>query len=1157
MNFNLPEEEEKILKFWKKNKIFEKSLEKNKKSQAFVFYEGPPTANGRPGIHHLLSRSFKDIICRFKTMEGFYVKRKAGWDTHGLPVELQVEKDTGIKSKKDIEKYGIEKFNEKCRKSVWNYKKEWEELTERIGYWLDMENPYITYDAEYIEILFGIIKKFYKKGLLYEDRKIVPWCLRCQTSLSSHEVSQGYKKVKENSIYIKFKIKPDQKIKGKEILENTYFLAWTTTPWTLPGNVALAINTEIDYVLVKNKEKNEKYILAKERITKTLDCENFEIVNEFKGKEIINLKYYPVFDLNPSNKPGYVELWTHKDSIFRLVSGDFVSTQDGTGIVHIAPAFGEDDFRVGKENNLPAPLTVTEDGKMSPGVIGEGKFIKDADKLIIEDLKKRNLLFLDKIHEHDYPFCWRCSSPLIYYLHYSWFVEVSKIRKKLTENNKQVNWFPSYLKDGRFGKFLEEARDWNFSRERYWGTPLPVWKCQSCNHIEVIGSKKDILSQKFSNNNYFILRHGLAETNVKKIISASTTEYHLTKQGKEKIKQSADSLSEKNIDIIFSSDVLRTRETAEIVSKRLNIKPQFSEKLREINLGIWEGKSFLEFQNKFLKPKTRLFKESPEGGETWGQCKMRMYKFLEEIDKKYSGKNILIISHGDPLWLLEGAIKGESNKELFTKTEVESGYIDKAEFRKIDFKKFPYDGKGELDFHRPYIDEIEFSCKKCGSKMIREKEVVDCWFDSGAMPFASKADFPADYICEAIDQTRGWFYTLLAVSTLLENKSPYRNVISLGHILDKKGKKMSKSKGNVVDPWEMIKKYGSDTIRWHLYTMNRPGDSKRFDENDLKKKLNRFILTFWNCYSFWDTYKISIETKIEDSETKIKPKKLLDKWIVSRLQALSYKTKTFLDNFDIVSAAREIEKFTIDDLSNWYIRRSRARFQKPKDKEDLSEASFVLGFVISELSKLSASFIPFLSEIIFKGIFPNETSVHIKSFPEYNKNIEDKKLEIAMEKVREIIAIGLAKRKEAKIKVRQPLASLKIKNLNFNFSDEMADLAKDELNVKEIKKEKGNGKIEIEFDLKITKELKEEGNLREIIRIIQGLRKTGKLTKSDKIDIFYNSSDSLSKFIEKNKKIIESKVIASKIFKENNDNCLKQKETEISGESFWIGIIKK
>ena len=949
MKFDFPKLEKEILDFWKKNKVFEKSLEARKNKRPFIFYEGPPGLNGSPGLHHTLSRVFKDIVCRYKTMQGFLVERKAGWDVHGLPVELQAEKELGIKTKKEIEKYGVEEFNEKCKEIIKRYKKEWEDLTERIGFWLDLKNPYITSDPDYIETLFWIIKNLWKKGFLYQDFKIVAWCPRCQTALSSHEVAQGYKKVEDPSLFVKVKLKKFKK-------RNTYLLIWTTTPWTLPANIAVAVNPRFDYVLIK-KDK-EHLILAKKRLKEVLKDQDYKVLEEFKGKMLEGLSYFPLFSL-----PKDISLSYHK-----VVLADFVSLDEGTGLVHLAPAFGEEDYQVfvskiKKEISKSAspPITVNEEGKMKKGIIGEGKFVKEADKLIIKDLKKRNLVFKIETYLHDYPFCWRCKTPLLYYLHRSWFLNVKKVKRKLLQNNKKINWIPSYLKEGRFGNFLKEVRDWNFSRERYWGTPLPVWKCGKCGNIFVLGSKEELRKRKYSSNRYFLMRHGFSEKNKKRIIDLDLEgKRPLTKEGKKEARESLENLSRKvKIDVIYSSDILRAKETAEIAKKIFpKAKLYFEKDLRDTNFGEYEGKPEKEFYEK-IGSLEEVFKTPPKGGESWGECLKRVLKVVQKIDKRHKGKNILIISHGDPLWLLEGAFAGKERKELIALRK--ESYIKTGEIREVIFRIFPYNREGEIDFHRPWIDEVEFLCEKCGGRMKREKVVCDVWFDSGAMPFAQchfpfeikketflKQKFPADYICEGIDQTRGWFYTLLCVSTLLSFGPSYKNVISLGHVLDKKGEKMSKSKGNVVDPWMIVDKYGADSLRWYFFTINQPWDSKNFDEVQVRKAFNKFILTFFNSFLFWKQYSPSLNLSQKEIEKIIqkKRKKILDDWILSKLEDLKQKVNRLLDKFDIVSAAREIEKFTLDHLSNWYIRRSRERFQKPKTKNELKEASICLGFCL-------------------------------------------------------------------------------------------------------------------------------------------------------------------------------------------------------------------
>lgn len=1114
MELNFSKTEKKILKFWKKNQVFEKSIIRRKRAKNFVFYDGPATVNAQPGLHHVLARVFKDIICRYKTMQGFKVIRKAGWDTHGLPVELEIEKKLGLKSKKDIEKYGIAKFNKKCQELVWQQKKGWEKLTGRIAFWVDMENPYITYTPDYIETAWWIIKKIWQKGLLCKDYKVVPYCTRCGTSLSSHEVALGYKRIKEPAIYVKFPILNPE-------FKNTSLLVWTTTPWTLPGNVAVAVNPEFAYLKVKIG--GEYLILAKERME--ICGVNGEIVKQLRGKDLIGLRYQPLY-------PAGEEVIKRA---YRVIPADFVSLEEGTGMVHIAPAFGEEDMKVGKNNNLPILLTVDERGKFKLEVKKwAGLFVKEADPLIIEDLKNQNLLFKEESYEHDYPFCWRCQSPLLYYAKESWFIRVTKIKRYLINNNQKINWIPAHLKKGRFGEWLKEVKDWALTRERYWGTPLPVWQCRKCGYLELIGTKKDLVSQKFSKNEYFLLRHGMSQRNLKDVAACwpEKTPFPLTKEGEEQIKAVARKLKNKKIDLIFSSDLLRTKQTAEIVGRELGIKPKFDKRLREVNIGIFNGKPVKEI-SRFWDKERRLspleyyskrFQVAPPKGENYFAIEKRMYEFMKEIDQKCQRENILIISHQRPLTLLEKINYGYDLKE-FTKTLLRGKEIKTGELRKLEFKKLPYNKKMELDFHRPYVDEVKFYCRKCNAPMERTPEVIDCWFDSGAMPFAQyhypfenktlikrKIQFPADYISEAIDQTRGWFYTLLAVSSLLGKGPAYKNVLSVGHVLDEKGEKMSKSKGNVVDPWYVVEKYGADVIRWYFYTINQPGDSKLFSEKDVGLAFKKFILTLWNCFIFYQTYKPKIknynpQTKNKLQITSKKNNHVLDRWIVSRLNGLILNVTKSLNKYGIAAAARAIENFAINDLSLWYIRRSRKRF---------NEAGPTLAFVLYVLSKLTAPFIPFLSEKIYQGLKPKSIlSVHLTDWPKANKKLINKNLERKMEKIREVVTEVLAERAKAKIKVRQPLNRLQIGNYQIQKEKELLKIIKEEVNVKKIT----FGKT-LRLDTKITPELRGEGIAREVIRHIQEMRKFASLKPRDKISVNYFGTEELNKILEQNKDFI-------------------------------------
>lgn len=1167
MESNFSQKERKALEFWKQNSIFEKSVSRPAKGGEFVFYDGPPTANNRPGIHHVEARVFKDIICRYKTMRGFRVQRRAGWDAHGLPVELEIEKKLGLHNKHEIEKYGIKEFNAKCKESVWQYVKEWEAMTERIGFWLDMEHPYITYERSYMESVWAILKNSWDKKLLYNDYKVVPYCPRCGTALSSHEVAQGYQRVKDPSIFVKFRIvNPEWK--------NTLLLVWTTTPWTLPANVAVAVNEKIDYVKVKpkNTAKEEYLILAKSRL-EAIGPE-FEIVSELKGKDLVGLRYQPVFSYFLQND----------NAAFRVINGDFVSLDDGTGLVHIAPAFGLEDMEAIKMENqklsaqnlpeFPILVTVGEDGTFTLDVKQwAGMFVKDADPLIIKDLEERGLLFKTELYEHDYPFCWRCKTPLLYYARKSWFLRMTDLKKQLIKNNQTVNWVPAYLKDGRFGEWLREVKDWAVSRERYWGTPLPVWRCVACDNTQVVGSVKDLLAQKFSKNKYYFARHGHSGRQVKNIASCwpEPEPLALTAKGQKQVAATAKKLAKLKVDIIISSDILRTKETAKIIFQATGAKIIYDKRLREFNAGIFNGgdpKKSWDFLNAQAQP----YNTAPKKGESVANIRKRTYEFLSEIDKLYDGKTIVIVSHEMPLTILEWTLKGlEIEKIMADRLSGKIKKIETGTFRRIDYKVLPFDDDMKVDLHRPYVDGVKFACPKCGQSMERIKEVLDCWFDSGAMPFAQAhwpldpkmlktgsaklrepKLFPADYISEAIDQTRGWFYTLLAVSTLLGFKSPYKNVVSVGHVLDASGEKMSKSKGNTVLPSELLEKYGADAVRWYFYTVNNPGDPKLYKETDLDQALKKFLMTFSNCQVFLKTYAPDVKVGVMT----ILPKNALDRWIISRLSQVASQVADLLDKYDITTAARAIEGFAINDLSLWYVRRSRRRLQQPKNIAELNQAARVFAWVLDGLAKISAPFIPFLSEEIYQEIGGNNyikaKSVHLEPWPKISKKFIDGELNVQMEQVRQLVTQALAQRSQRAVKVRQPLATLTIKE---QLSQELRDLLAKEVNVKSVEFNP-DIKEPLQIDWNLTPELKEEGQIREIMRNIQDLRKTAGLTPSDAIVIFVEAEGELASAIERSKELIIKETKAKKLEFGKPQKFTAEKEAVLGEIKMWLGIKK-
>ena len=1109
-----PQSEEELLGFWGKNKVFEETLKKTKNKKPFVFYEGPPYANGRPGIHHVEARAFKDVILRFKTMQGFYVRRKSGWDTHGLPTEMEVEKKLGVRSKKEIEeKIGVERFVEEAKKSVFFYKDEWEKLTRRMGYWLDLENPYVTMSNDYVESLWQVFSQIHKNGYLYKDFKVLPWCPRCGTALSSHELAQGYKDVKDKSVFIKFRLKdkPD-----------TFVLSWTTTPWTLPGNAALAINSGAVYSVAE--KAGEKIIVAKSRLE--VLGHGWSVLEEKKGTALVGLSYEPLFDVPKLKSP----------QSYKIYSADFVNMEEGTGIVHTAVMYGEDDFRLGKKAGLPTFHTVSEEGKfiesLSDGLAGKAVKEPETEKIIIEVLKKKSFLFKEELYEHSYPFCWRCGSALIYYAKNSWFLKTTAVKDRMLKENKKIGWHPEFIRDGRFGEWLRENVDWAISRERYWGMPLPVWECRSCENREVVGSLKELDAKgPEQKTRIFMMRHGEADHNVKNIVGPATPERdyknNLTKKGIKQVERTAELLKREKIGLIVSSPLNRARQTAEITAKTLGVKVEVNERIYDYDVGDFHNKSIKEAHKEF--PFSRKLVERFPGGESLRDVRERMMAELKNIAGKYAGKNIVVVGHGDPLWVLNAAAGGAAEKDYEA-----SWYPKTGEFRELDLHNWPYNKEGELDLHRPYIDEIKIRCLKCKSSMTRVKEVADVWFDSGAMPFAQDhvlfgknppagGQYPADYIAEGIDQTRGWFYTLLAVSSLLKKPSAYKNVVVVGLVLDEKGEKMSKSKGNTVEPLPLFDKYGADAVRWYFYTVNQPWDEKLFREPDIAEASRRFLNIFWNSFVYWQTY------KNKSAVEKKKPKSLINKWFNARLNQVGYEATEALEKFDIVRAARLIENFVAEDMSRWYIRRIRdaIRFGKKEEKKEISD---VLGLALFETAKLAAPFVPFLADKMYLEVGVGKKSIHLESWGKFKKpSSADKKLVDEMNEARKIVSLALEARAKAGIKVRQPLALLKAQSPKPKaLNKELIDLVKGEINVKEVVFD-SRIKSEVELDTKITPELKEEGRLRELIRHIQEKRKESGLKPSDKITFAALTDERGRAFVKKHEKTLMKEAGVSKI----------------------------
>lgn len=1163
--------EEKILEFWRENKIFEKSLQNSEGKSEFIFFEGPPTANGKPGIHHLEARAFKDAIPRYKTMRGYHVRRKGGWDTHGLPVELQVEKKLGLNSKKAIEEYGIAKFNQECKESVWEYVDLWHKFTERVGFWLDQDNPYVTYHNDYIESVWNIVKKVKGQNLLYKDYRVVPWCPRCGTTLSSHELAQGYENVKDLSIYAKFKIKalPDAFAREYPALQRhhsqkhaisadvnspvpQFILAWTTTPWTLPGNVALAVGENIDYV--KAKLGGEILILAKDRLS-TLP-EGYEIVGEMKGKDLVGLEYEPLFSYLADTLPD-----NEKDKLknaYKVYAADFVNTVDGTGVVHTAVMYGQDDFVLGTKIGLPKHHLVNLEGKFIKGTgFLEGRFVKEEDNNgkptlavdIIKYLTDKNIFFKKENYEHSYPHCWRCHTPLIYYARDSWYIKMSdsRIKERLIAENKKINWEPAHIQEGRFGEWLREIKDWAISRERYWGTPLPVWQCADCQKIEVIGSISELKEKtEKSGNKYFVLRHGEAENNIARVHHLSLEhDAKLTEKGKEQIRENGAKIKEK-IDVVICSPFIRTKETAEILCQEINfplMEVVYDKRVQEWELSsIFEGKERKLLKQHYDKDYLNHPEEALPDAESFADVVERISDFIYETDKKYSNKNILIVGHEGATRALSFIVQGLSFNDLSIQKNPFVP-IKNAELRQFHFVPLPHNENCELDLHRPYIDEVSLICthstnsgQVCGGKLTRTKEVMDVWFDSGAMPFAQDhypfhnkqwvegKGYPADFISEAIDQTRGWFYTLHAVGILMGRGRAYKNVICLGHLLDASGKKMSKSLGNVVDPWLMIGKYGVDTLRLWMYSVNQPGESKNFDEKTVALLNQQVFGLLYNILAFYELYR---DRSLESSTSNPKPSNILDQWILARLDELIKLSTKNLDNYKLLEPVRALRDF-IGDLSTWYLRRSRERL-----KDGNIEAKQTLYYVLKTLSKLLAPFAPFTAEDIWLCLKTESDmkSVHLAEWPKVSRTVLDilsgsRKVLENMKTTREIVSAILKERQQKSLPVRQPLAQA----TGPSVLNMYAEIIKEEVNIRDYK---GTGVFTL--DTNITRELKEEGDYRELVRALQDMRKKMGLTPSNVVALLFEANEEGKKLIQKFEADMKKTVLVSKIEFGQND----------------------
>ena len=1137
--------EERILAYWKEKGIFEKTLKKESPQGEYTFFEGPPTANGMPGIHHLESRSFKDIFPRYKTMRGFHVPRKAGWDTHGLPVELKIEKDLGLDSKKKIEEYGIAPFNKKCKESVHDYVDAWAKFTERIGYWTDLDNAYFTYTPKYIESVWKVLSHVNDRGLIYKDYKVVPWCPRCGTGLSSHELGQpeAYVDVKDLSVTAKFKVVGQ---------ENTYLLAWTTTPWTLPGNVGLAVGEEIEYSRLKIN--NEELIIAKARVPDVLKDVAYEEIETLKGGDLVGLSYEPLFPYLANLNAGDEKM----QNAYKVYAASFVNTEDGTGIVHTAVMYGADDFDLGTKVGLPKFHLVDETGHFIQGMdFLSGRYVKEKDEAgkptlaveILDDLKGRNLFFSQENIKHSYPHCWRCKTPLIYYARDSWYIRMSEVREQLIEENKKINWEPSHIRDGRMGEWLSDVKDWAISRERYWGTPLPIWVTEDGEETMFVDSYEKILEHaKHSGNRYFVMRHGESDSNVGNICSSDPNyPHHLTEKGKEQVRASAELLKDKGITRIYTSPFVRTRESSRIVAETLGMGEEnivVDDRLHELNFGDYHLQSFDDFM-KYRQNHMLTMGDKLPGGESYQDAKDRVGDFLKEIESTVSNEIILIVAHGVVPEVIPGIVEGADAKR--SRELVSPSYLEKGEMREFAVSSLPRNNHYELDPHRPYIDEVVLISPKSGKEMRRIKEVADVWLDSGAMPFAQDADtrrentfdgisYPADFISEAIDQTRGWFYTLLAEGVLMGRGTPYKNVICLGHLLDKDGKKMSKSLGNIVEPWGQMDKYGVDALRMWMYTVSQPGDSKNYDEKTVDEIVKKVFLILSNCIVFYETYKGEATYENSAEEVAKSSSNILDKWVIALFHKMLGDGTGALDAYDTFRSARAIRDFC-NDFSTWYIRRSRDRF-KSDDVEDRNNALATTQYILTEFSKYLAPFAPFFAEEMYLKVTEGMSmeSVHLEDWPKgesVSEELERENILTKMENIRKLVTLGLEARQRAGIKVRQPLAKITI--TNHEFDSQYLDLLKDEINVKEVLFDKSLPEDGAVLDTEITAQLKEEGIVREFTRSIQDLRKENGLTPKDRIVLSLDVNNTAQEVLEKYLSEIKSVVQADEVRFESND----------------------